>query len=151
MLKIGEVAPDFLLPDQNGNLVRLSDFRNNNVVIFFYPKDLTPGCSMQSCSFRDNYEEFNKLNTKIIGISSDSIESHDKFVRKYNLLFSLLSDRSGKVRKLFKVKKTFGLLPGRATFVIDKNGTIRFTLSSQFNVPRHIKETLQFVRSMAQI
>lgn len=149
MLKIGSPAPDFVLSDQNGKTVRLSDLlATSNVVIFFYPKDHTTGCTMQSCSFRDNYDGFAKQNTKIIGISSDSNDSHNNFAKSHSLPFSLLSDTDGKVRKLYQVGKTFGLLPGRATFVIDQSGIVRFAISSQFQIQRHIDDTLQFVQSL---
>ena len=152
MLKVGTKAPDFELPDQNGKLIKLSAFRNKAyVVLFFYPKDNTPGCSTESCSFRDNYDAFKALNVEIFGISSDSPDSHKAFAHRLKLTFSLLSDVSGAVRKRYDVKPTLIFMPGRATFVVDKEGIICYALSSQFNVERHIDETLQFVRSLPQI
>jgi peroxiredoxin Q/BCP len=152
MLNVGALAPDFALPDQDGALIKLSALKNkSNVILFFYPKDNSPGCSMQSCSFRDNYEDFKALNVQIFGISSDSIDSHKAFKKTLNLPFSLLSDTKGEVRKLYGVKNTFGILPGRTTFVIDQNGIIRFTFSSQFHIQHHIDETLKFAQSINTI
>jgi peroxiredoxin Q/BCP len=142
-LKAGMLAPDFELPDQNGQPVRLSQFRGKRaVVVYFYPKDDTGGCTAEACSFRDEFAQFRAVNAEILGISSDSSESHARFVLKYNLPFTLLSDKGGRVRKLFGVKKTLGIIPGRATYIVDRDGVLLHVFSSQSEPTRHITEAL---------
>ncbi len=137
----GAPAPDFELPDQHGNLVRLSQYRGKSaVVVYFYPKDDTTGCTIEACRFRDDFEKFRATSAQILGISDDSTESHGRFASKYNLPFTLLSDKGGSVRKLFGVKKTFGVIPGRVTFVIDREGIVRHIFSSQSSPARHVEE-----------
>ena len=144
MLTTGNNAPDFELPDQQGTPVRLSQFRGKTaVVVYFYPKDDTSGCTAEACGFRDDFEKFREAGAEVIGISDDSTQSHGKFVSKYKLPFTLLSDSGGKVRKLFGVKKTFGIIPGRVTFVIDRAGVIRHTFDSQSQPVRHVDEALK--------
>ncbi len=139
----GSAAPDFELPDQHGNSVRLSQYRGRSpVVVYFYPKDDTSGCTVEACAFRDDFEKFQATGAQVIGISDDSTESHGRFAAKYKLPFILLSDKGGRVRKLYGVKKTFGVIPGRVTFVIDRNGIVRHTFSSQSSPGRHIEEAL---------
>jgi thioredoxin-dependent peroxiredoxin len=139
----GMPAPDFELPDQHGNLVRLSQYRGRNaVVVYFYPKDDTTGCTIEACRFRDDFEKFRVTGAEIIGISDDSTESHGRFASKYHLPFTLLSDKGGRVRKLYGVKKTFGVIPGRVTFVIDREGIVRHVFSSQSSPARHVEEAL---------
>jgi peroxiredoxin Q/BCP len=141
----GSPAPDFELPDQQGNVVRLRQFRGKNVVFFFYPKDDTTGCTIEACRFRDDFERFTEAGAEVIGISDDSSESHTKFIAKYKLPFTLLSDGGGQVRKLYGVKRTFGLIPGRVTFVIDREGIVRHVFSSQSNPAKHVEEALAIV------
>ena len=142
-IAIGTPAPDFELPDQHGKPVRLSDYRGKSpVVVYFYPKDDTTGCTIEACRFRDDFEKFNITGAVVIGISDDSTESHSRFASKYQLPFTLLSDKGGRVRKLYGVKKTFGVIPGRVTFVIDKAGTIRHVFASQSKPARHVEEAL---------
>jgi peroxiredoxin Q/BCP len=118
-------------------------------VIYFYPKDDTPGCTKEACSFRDNYQEFTDAGVTVIGISADDVESHKKFADKYNLPYTLLSDTDNKVRKLFGVKgDLFGLIPGRVTFVVDKNGVIRHVFNSQMNAEKHITESLAAIEEL---
>jgi peroxiredoxin Q/BCP len=139
----GTAAPDFELPDQHGNLVRLSQYRGNcPVVIYFYPKDDTSGCTVQACGFRDDFAKFQAAGAEVIGISGDSVESHLRFASKYKLPFTLLSDKGGRVRKLYGVKKTLGLIPGRVTFTIDRAGIVRHIFSSQSKPARHVAEAL---------
>jgi peroxiredoxin Q/BCP len=139
----GTPAPDFELPDQHGNLVRLSQYRGKSVVVvYFYPKDDTTGCTIEACRFRDDFEKFRITGTEVIGISDDSTESHSHFASKYHLPFTLLSDKGGRVRKLYGVKKTFGVIPGRVTFVIDRQGIVRHVFSSQSSPARHVEEAL---------
>ncbi len=143
----GEPAPDFTLPDQNGDRVTLSSFRGGWVVVYFYPQDDTPGCTAESCSFRDNFEDFTDAGATVIGISSDSVESHKAFADKHRLPFTLLADEGGAVRKNYGVAKTLGLLPGRVTYVIDPEGVVRRRFSSQFKPKKHIGEALAVIRS----
>jgi len=143
----GSVAPDFTLPSQSGETVSLGDFLGKRpVVLFFYPKDNTLGCTKEVCSFRDSFEELGKLNAEVIGISSDSIDSHRGFAEKHELPFILLSDEGGKVRRLYGVPKSFGLFPGRVTYVIDEQGVVRHIFSSQLGVERHVQEAINALR-----
>lgn len=148
-IQTGDQAPDFTLPSQGGDEVTLSDFRNRKtVVLFFYPKDETAGCTAEVCSFRDNYEVFAEAGAEVIGISSDSVESHQKFAQHYSLPFTLLSDRGGAVRKTYGVPSTLGLLPGRVTYVIDRSGQVRHVFNSQSNIGGHIKSALKIVQEL---
>ena len=144
MLKPGQSAPDCELPDNNGDLVSLSKFKGKkNVVVFFYPKDFTGGCTAEACSFRDSYQDFTDAGAEVIGISSDDVISHRKFAREHRLPFILLSDKGGKVKKLFGVKDDlFGLLSGRVTFVLNKEGVVIKVFDSQVNFTGHSSESL---------
>jgi len=142
-IRAGERAPDFELPDAQGRPVRLADFRGRKaVVVYFYPKDDTPGCTKEGCAFRDAYQDFQAAGAEVIGVSSDSGESHARFATKYRLPFLLLSDRTGEVRKRYGVPSTLGLLPGRVTFVIDRDGVVRHVFNSQLQAERHVREAL---------
>ena len=121
----------------------------NGNVLFFYPKDDTPGCTKEACAFRDEYKQFSELDTEVIGISSDSVESHKRFAKKHKLPFTLLSDRREKVRRLYDVPNTFGLFPGRVTYVIDQEGIVRQVFSSQIGVERHVQQALEALHSMS--
>jgi thioredoxin-dependent peroxiredoxin len=148
-VSVGSKAPDFTLPSQSGETVSLEDFIGKKpVVLFFYPKDDTPGCTKQACAFKDDYEEFGKLDAEIIGISSDSVESHKSFASKHDLPFTLLSDEGGKVRRLYGVPSTFGLFPGRVTYVIDEEGVVRHVFFSQLGVEKHVQEALNALQSI---
>lgn len=142
-LKPGDPAPDFELKDQNGETVRLSGFRGRSaVVLYFYPKDDTSGCTKEACAFRDRFAAFRGLEAEVLGVSSDSEASHRAFVAKYNLPFRLLSDAGGRARKLYRVKSTLGVIPGRETFVIDREGILRAAFASQFKPEEHIRRAL---------
>jgi peroxiredoxin Q/BCP len=148
-VKIGEIAPDFTLQDQEGHFITLSDFqKRKHVVLFFYPKDFSPGCTIQVCSFRDSYEDFTDKGAVVIGISNDSIASHKQFLDQHQLPFTLLSDPKGKVRALYGATKGFGLLPGRYTFLIDKNRVIRHIFTSEINVQKHIDEAFRVLKDL---
>jgi peroxiredoxin Q/BCP len=145
---VGTKAPDFKLPSQSGEMVSLEDFLGRKpVVLFFYPKDDTLGCTKEVCAFRDSFEEFRKLDAEVIGISSDSVDSHKRFAKKHNLPFTLLSDEGGKVRKLCGVPNTLGIFPGRVTYVLDREGIVRHIFSSQVAVERHVEEALEVLKS----
>jgi peroxiredoxin Q/BCP len=149
-IKPGDRAPDFVLPDAAGKPVRLSDFRGRRaVVLYFYPKDDTPGCTKESCTFRDQYQDFQDAGAEVIGVSSDSAESHAKFASKYKLPFTLLADRDGAVRREYGVPATLGLLPGRVTYVIDRQGVVRHVFNSQFQATQHVAEAINALRTLA--
>ena len=148
-LKVGDTIPRFTAKDTDGN-----DFDSANVVghkplvIYFYPKDNTPGCTAQACSFRDQYEDFKDLGAEVIGISSDSVASHQKFSKQFKLPFILLSDSDKKIRKLFGVPAgMFGLLPGRVTYVTDKNGVIQMIFDSVL-ATKHISKALETIKKI---
>lgn len=130
MLEVGMMAPDFSLPNQKGETVQLKDFRGKKVIVYFYPKDNTPGCTRQACAFKDNYENLAGENTVIIGISKDSAASHEKFAAKYELPFLLLADPEKEVIEAYGVwqeKKMYGKVcfgVTRSTFLIDEDGKI---------------------------
>ncbi len=148
-IQVGDIAPEFSLPNQQGETVSLQQFRGQKpVVVYFYPKDDTPGCTLESCTFRDSYADFQDLGAVVLGISSDSPESHQKFAQKYNLPFSLLSDLGSQVRRAYGVPTTLGLLPGRVTYVIDQAGVVRHVFNSQFNAKAHVSEALAVVKSL---
>jgi thioredoxin-dependent peroxiredoxin len=145
----GSVAPDFTLPSQSGEIVSLRDFLGKRpVVLFFYPKDNTLGCTKEVCAFRDSFEELGRLDAEVVGISSDSVDSHRGFAEKHKLPFTLLSDQGGKVRRLYEVPTTFGLFPGRVTYVIDEDGAVRNVFSSQIEVEKHVEEALKTLESI---
>jgi peroxiredoxin Q/BCP len=148
-IRVGDEAPDFVLPDRTGKMVRLSEFRGHKaVVLYFYPKDDTPGCTKESCAFRDGYQDFQDAGAEVIGVSSDSAESHGKFAAKHRLPFTLLADQGGQVRKRYGVPATLGLLPGRVTFVIDRSGVVRHVFNSQFQATQHVSEALEALRRL---
>lgn len=130
MLKIGINAPEFTLPDQDGTMHSLSDYKGKRVLLYFYPKDDTPGCTTESCNFRDGYDEFQKMGLVILGVSKDSVKSHKKFAEKYSLPFPLLSDETGSTveaydswgMKKFMGREYMGIL--RNSFLIDEEGKI---------------------------
>jgi len=149
MVELGGPAPGFRLLTGAGEYVSLEDFRGKrNVVVYFYPKDFTKGCTAEACEFRDSYEEFKNLGAEVIGISGDNQESHRDFAEENKLPFILLSDPEGSVRKSYGVKKTLGLIPGRVSFVIDKNGIVRHVFSSQSRATGHVDEALAVVKSL---
>lgn len=152
---VGEKAPDFTLPASNGSDVKLSDFKGKNVVLYFYPKDMTPGCTTQACDFRDKHEEFQDLNAVILGVSTDPLARHDKFIEKYGLPFLLLADEEHQAAEKFgvwKLKKNFGkeyMGIERSTFIIDQEGNIAKEYR-KVKVKEHIEEVLNFVKENLQ-
>lgn len=148
-LQIGDRAPNFTLSSATGENVSLTDFQGKKaVVIYFYPKDDTPGCTAESCAFRDNYDVFTDAGAEVIGISGDSVASHQQFASKYQLPFILLSDSQNQVRKLFDVPATLFVLPGRVTYIIDKEGIVRHIFNSMLDFKAHVDEALKTIKSL---
>jgi len=148
-LKIGDKVPDFSLINQNGEKFNLNQvIGKSNLVIYFYPKDDTPGCTKEACKFRDEFEVFNELQAQVIGISSDDVKSHKAFAEKYQLPFLLLSDTDKKVRKLFGVPKFAGIFPGRVTYIIDKKGKIVYIFNSMQKAEKHISEAKKILQEL---
>ena len=145
-VKIGEKAPEFTLRNQHGKLVSLKDFLGKTIVLYFYPKDDTPGCTAESCAFRDEYQVFQTAGVELIGVSGDSTRSHLEFGRKYQLPFTLLSDNGGKVRQLYGAMTAFGLFPGRVTYIINPEGIVQYVFDSMFNFKGHVEETLKQIQ-----
>nr|ACJ84201.1 unknown [Medicago truncatula] len=145
----GSKPPAFTLKDQDGKTVSLSKYKGKPVVAYFYPADETPGCTKQACAFRDSYEKFKKAGAEVVGISGDDSSSHKAFAKKYKLPFTLLSDEGNKVRKEWGVPGDFfGSLPGRETYVLDKNGVVQLVYNNQFQPEKHIDETLKLLQSL---
>ncbi|SDD31103.1 peroxiredoxin Q/BCP [Terribacillus halophilus] len=153
--EIGKAAPSFTLPATNGDIVSLHDFKGKNIVLYFYPKDNTPGCTTEACSFRDNHDKFTDLDAVIIGVSPDPIESHEKFINKFDLPFLLLADVDHAVAEdyeCWKLKKNFGKEYygiERSTFIIDKEGNLQKEFR-KVKVDGHTEEALQFIRENLQ-
>lgn len=141
---IGDRVPDFTLKDQDGKDFTLAPYIGKQpIVIYFYPKDDTPGCVKEACAFRDAYEAFTDLHVKVVGISSDEVVSHKRFAEKYKLPFTLLADTKNEIRKRFGVPKSMlGLLPGRVTYVVNARGEVIYIFNSQFGAEKHITEAL---------
>ena len=148
-VKAGDKAPDFTLQSQTGENVTLSNFLGKkNIVLYFYPEDESPGCTKEACSFRDSFELFNDLGAEVMGVNAGSIESHRQFAEHHNLPFILLSDPDNKVRKLYGVPATLGIIPGRVTYIVDKLGIVRHVFSSQFQSTKHVEEALKVLREL---
>jgi len=149
-LVVGSTIPKFELKDQHGELFSVdSVLGKKNLVIFFYPKDDSPGCTRQACSFRDQFEVFADADAMIIGISGQSVESHLEFAEKHRLNYTLLSDEGNKVRKLFGVPTNlFGLIPGRVTYVINKQGKVIYMFNSQTQTEKHVTEALRILKKL---
>jgi peroxiredoxin Q/BCP len=150
VIAVGEPAPDFDLEIVGGGRVQLRDaLTRGPLVLFFYPKDATPGCTVEVCSFRDAYQDFVDAGAQVIGVSSDTVVSHGRFATKYDLPYPLASDPGGKVRDAYGVPKTLGLIPGRVTFVIDRDGLVRSVFNSQFGADKHVPAALEALRALA--
>ncbi|KAJ8543376.1 hypothetical protein K7X08_005899 [Anisodus acutangulus] len=145
----GTAPPPFTLKDQDGKNVSLSKFKGKPIVVYFYPADETPGCTKQACAFRDSYEKFKKAGAQVVGISGDDPASHKAFAKKYRLPFTLLCDEGNKVRKEWGIPgDLFGTLPGRQTYVLDKDGVVQLIYNNQFQPEKHIDETLKLLQSL---
>ena len=148
-VKVGDKAPDFTLPSQLGDDVKLSEYLGKkNIVLYFYPKDESPGCTREACTFRDSYEALTSLGAEVIGISAQSVESHKSFATHHGLPFILLSDAKNKVRQLYGVPSTMGIVPGRVTYIIDKKGVVRHIFSSQTQAEKHVEEAVKTLKEL---
>jgi thioredoxin-dependent peroxiredoxin len=149
-IEIGSSIPSFSLPDQNGNIFDINSvIGKKKLVIYFYPKDDSPGCTKEACSFRDQFEVFQEADAVIIGISGQSVASHKEFAQKHRLNYTLLSDKGNKIRKLFGVPTDFlGLIPGRVTYISDKNGKVIYIFNSQTLATKHVDEALRILKGL---
>jgi len=148
-IKVGAKAPLFSGQDQNGETISLEHLLGKKaVVVFFYPADESPICTKEACAFRDAYQDFSDAGAVVIGVSADSMESHQRFASHHHLPFHLLSDTDGNLRKAFDTPKSLGLLPGRVTYVIDLDGVVRHVFNSQLSAERHVREALTTLKAM---
>ena len=146
---IGDHAPDFTLPDGGGAPVRLSELLSRRaVVLYFYPKDETAGCTAESCAFRDAYDDFTSAGAEVVGVSRDDGASHRRFAANHKLPFVLLSDPEGHVHDLYGVRSRLGFLRDRVTFVIDRSGIVRHIFTSMIDMQGHVKKALPIVRQL---
>lgn len=149
MMKIGQIAPDFTLPDHQRNRFNLGQHLGKGpIVIFFYPKDDSPVCTAEACAFRDKFQIFQTMGALVVGISSDLEDSHQNFVNKNRLPYILLTDEKGEVRDAFGVPKKFGISPGRVTYILDKQGVVRGIYDNLLNGKSHADEALAIIRKM---
>jgi len=149
-VKVGDSAPDFTLKSGDGKSVSLSEFRSKkSVVLFFYPKDETSVCTKEACAFRDQFQVFKDLGAEVIGVSSDSEQSHKGFAEHHKLPYILLSDDGGQLRKTYGVPATMGIIPGRVTYVIDKDGIVRHVFNSQMEGEKHVTEAIATLKKMS--
>lgn len=146
-MKIGDSLPNFSLLNEEGENVNSHSWIGQPLVVYFYPKDDTPGCTAEACSFRDQFAEFDEMGAKVVGISSDSVESHKNFKLKHRLPYTLLADTAGAIKKKFGVKgNLFGLIPGRVTYIFNKEGRLLHEFSSQLNVTKHVAESIAILK-----
>jgi peroxiredoxin Q/BCP len=149
MIGVGDRAPDFDVPQADGARLRLTDvLARGPLVLYFYPKDDTPGCTAEACSFRDAYAAFVDGGAQVIGVSSDSANAHAAFAQKHRLPFPLASDAGGALRKAFGVPKAFGMLPGRVTYVIDRGGIVRAVVNAMFAPQKHVDTALEVIKTL---
>jgi len=149
-LAVGDAIPEFTLKDDEGADVARADLLGEGpLVLYFYPRDDTPGCTVESCTFRDTHEDFADAGARVVGVSADGVASHAAFKAKHSLPFTLLCDTDNALRRAFGVSSTLGILPGRVTYVVDSDGVIRHIFSSQLRVKTHVQEALRIVRELA--
>jgi peroxiredoxin Q/BCP len=150
-IKVGDKAPDFTLPSQMGDNVTLSEFLGKkNIVLCFYPEDESPGCIKEACSFRDSYEKLTNLDAEVLGVRGKSVESHKSFVPHYGLPFILLSDKDNKIRELYCIPSTMGIIPGRVTYIIDRKDVVRNIFSSQRQAEKHVEEAKKALKELEE-
>ncbi len=147
-LKVGDQIPEFSLLDQSGKVRTDKEFRGRPLVLFFYPKDDTPGCTIEACGFRDKYDLFKILGARICGVSKGNETSHLAFANKNKLQYPLLCDENNLLRKAFGVPKVLGIIEGRVTYVIDSEGVIRHIFEDLLNGPAHIKDALKALKDI---
>lgn len=151
-LRIGQQAPEFEKKTHKGETISLAKLRGDKaVVLYFYPKDETPGCTAEACTFRDAYEDFSDAGAVVVGVSADSLSSHEKFAAHHRLPFELISDEDGTLRRAYEVPTSMlGMIPGRVTYVIDRAGKVAHVFNSQIQAKRHVKEALDVVKRIAR-
>lgn len=150
MIKVGDRAPDFTKTGHDGKTVQLSKLTAEKVVVlFFYPRDFSPICTAQACAFRDSFKDFEDAGATVLGVSSDGEGSHDKFAKEHRLPFPLVSDEDGKLRAAFGVPKALFVMPGRTTYVIDREGVVRDVFTAHLNGGDHVKQALGIVKGLA--
>lgn len=143
-IKVGDTAPDFKLPSNAGAEISLSDFKGKkSVVLYFYPKDETPGCTREARAFMKSYEAFRQKGAEVVGVSSDTVDSHKKFADHCSISFPLLSDQQGRLRRAYQVPSTLGILPGRVTYIIDREGIVKHIFNSQTHPEQHVEQALK--------
>ena len=147
---VGTAFPEFVLDSSSGQKIYHDDLKGKWSVLFFYPKDDSPGCTVQSCRFRDDFSEYEKLRVQLFGVSSNSVGSHQRFAEKHSLPFPLIADAKGCLRTELKIPMSMGFLPGRATFIVDDEGIIRMVYISQLRFKQHSKVALDFLRKNIQ-
>lgn len=148
-IREGDLAPDFTAATQDGETITLSQYRGQKaVVIYFYPQDGTPICTRQACRFRDAYEEFLDAGAVVIGVSGDALERHRAFAQTHCLPFHLVSDADGAIRQAYGVRKRFGFLPDRVTYLVDKEGIVRLVFGAAFSAQRHVDEALRVLKGL---
>jgi peroxiredoxin Q/BCP len=148
-VQMGDHAPDFTLLNQDGVPVHFADLLGAGpIVLYFYPKDFTAGCSTQACHFRDRYDVFKNAGAIVVGVSDDSVASHKSFATRHQLPFTLLSDPGGSVRKLYGVSRPLGVLPGRTTYVIDRQGMVRLVFTNHLDMGSHIRQAMKVLESL---
>ena len=148
VLKVGSKIPDFSLADQSGKIRSIKELKGKPFVLFFYPKDDTPGCTIEACGFRDKYDLFKVLGAEVWGISNGEASSHLDFAKKNNLPYPLLCDQNNLIRRKFGVPKFLGLLEGRVTYVVDSQGILKHIFEDLLNGPAHIKEALKILKEI---
>ena len=154
MIAVGESAPDFSGKLGNGKQLSLADFRGKkHVILYFFPKDFTPGCTKEACSFRDRRADIGKLNAEIVGVSFDTADKHKQFADKYQLPYPLVSDPDGAIASAYGVSRLGGMLGGwlpakRVTFVIDKDGVVRHVIRAELNIDKHIDEAIEILNAL---
>ena len=152
MLKAGTAAPDFEGTLDDGTTFRLADYKGQkNVVLYFYPKDFTPGCTREACSFRDESEALEEHQAVVVGVSADTAESHKSFKEQHKLPFPLVADPDKRIIKLYEAQGLLGMITARVTYVIDKEGTIRRAFRHDLNIGKHLKDTLSALEAVESL
>ena len=149
-LTIGDRAPEIALEDQDGVLRRRDELQNKVLVLFFYPKDDTPGCTIEACGFRDSYDEFQALGAEVWGVSGDGASSHRRFIDRHQLPYPLLVDDNNKLRESFGVARSLFVVPGRVTYVIDAEGVVRLVFNALLDANAHVAQAKAALRQLAR-